>query len=160
MRDYAGLIDQISRALRPNGLAILTEFDFYVYGVDKKPLVFDVVELAPPYLARWMCMVRGAVKERGGDADASTNMYRWTSEHPSFTDAVYRPFYFLACPWLPSDHPDAAQKNRLGALMRDDILARPFHFVTHSIHLTELTIDICAGCSALAAKRWNGRSFR
>ena len=159
MRDYAGLIDQISQALRPNGLVILTELNFCVYGVDKKSLVFDVIELAPPYLARWMCMVRSAIKERGGDADAATHMYQWTSEHPSLTDVVHQSFFFQTSPWLHSDHPDTAQRNRSGALMRDDILVRPFHFITRSIHLTGLTIDICAGCSALATEQRKGQSF-
>ena len=43
MRDYAGLIDQISQALRPNGLVTFTEFNSYVYGVDKKPFLFDTL---------------------------------------------------------------------------------------------------------------------
>jgi len=121
VRDYAGLIDQTSQALRPGGLVNFTEFDFYVSGGDKKPLVFDVLELAPPYLPRWMCMVRAAIQERGGDADAALHLHRWISEHPAFTDVVYRDFPFPASPWIPLDHPYAARMNRSGSLMRDDI---------------------------------------
>ncbi|KAF9654170.1 hypothetical protein BDM02DRAFT_41922 [Thelephora ganbajun] len=121
VRDYAALIDQTSQALRPNGLANFTEFNFYVYGGDKRPMVFDILEFAPPYLPRWMCMVRAAVKQRGGETDAAIHFHRWISEHPSFTNVVYRSFFFPASPWIPSDHPDAAKMNRSGAFMRDDI---------------------------------------
>jgi hypothetical protein len=116
-----GFIDQASQALRPNGLAIFTEFDFYVYGRDKKPIVFDVPEFAPPYFPRWMCMVRAAIKERGGDADAASLFHRWVSDHPLFTDVVYRDFFFPVAPWVPSDWPGAAQLNRTGSFMRDDV---------------------------------------
>lgn len=127
VRDYAGLIDQTSQATRPNGLVIFTEFDFYVCGIDKKPLVFDNVPvLSPPYLPRWMCMVRAAVIERGGDVDAAYHLHRWTSEHPSFTDVVHRSFIFPTSPWIPSNHPSAAKMNRAGSLMRDDIEVRLF----------------------------------
>lgn len=126
VRDYAGLIDQSSQALRSNGLAIFAEFDFYVTGGDEKPIVFDVLEFAPPYFPRWMCMVREAVKERGGDADAAFHLRRWISDHPAFTDAVYRSFLFPASPWIPKDHPNAAKMNRAGSLMRDDVQVRPF----------------------------------
>ena len=122
MKDYAGLIDQASQAIRPGGLINFTEFDFLLYGEDKKPLVYDAPEIAPPYLPRWMCMVRTAVKQRGGEADAANHLHRWISEHPSFTEVVYRSFFFPASPWVPSDHPDAARMNRGGAFMRDDIL--------------------------------------
>ena len=103
----------------------LTEFDFYIYGGDKKPIVFDVLEFAPPYLPRWMCMVRAAVQERGGEADAANYLHRWVSEHPSFTDVVYRSYLFPASPWVPSGYPDAARLNRTGTFMRDDIQVRP-----------------------------------
>jgi len=121
VRDYAGLIDQASQALRPNGLINFTEFDFLVCGEDKKPLVFDVPEIAPPYFPRWMCMVRAAVKKRGGDAEAANHLFRWISEHPSFTDVVYRSFFFPATPWIPPHHPNAARLNRAGTFMREDI---------------------------------------
>jgi len=124
VRDYAGLIDQASQALRPNGLVNFAEFDFYVYGLDKKPIVFDAPEFAPPYFPRWMCMVRAAVKQRGGEAEAANHLYRWISEHPSFTDVVYRDFFFRASPWVPPNFPDAAKLNRWGASMREDIQAR------------------------------------
>lgn len=126
MRDYAGLVDQASQALRPAGLVNFTEFDFFIYGGDKKPLVFDVPEFSPPYLPRWMCMVRAAVGERGGEADAATHLHRWVSEHPSFTDVVYGSFWIPASPWIPPDWPGAARMNRSGAFMRDDIQVRHF----------------------------------
>jgi len=124
VRDYAGLVDQAAQALRPNGLISLTETDFIIYGADKKPVPFDGFEFAPPYFPRWLGMVRSAVKERGGEVESATHLHRWVSEHPSFTDVVYRSFWFPASPWLPPDHPDAARLNRSGAFMRDDIQAR------------------------------------
>lgn len=71
-------------------------------------------------------MVRTAVNQRGGETDAANHLHRWVSEHPSFTDVVYRSFLFPASPWFPPDHPDAAKLNRTGAFIRDDILARRF----------------------------------
>lgn len=72
-------------------------------------------------------MVRAAVKERGGEADAATHLHRWVSEHPSFTDVVYRDFFIPASPWIPSDLPGAARMNRMGSFMRSDVeVRRPF----------------------------------
>jgi len=124
VRDYAGLVDQASQALRPNGLVNFTEFDFHVYGEDKMPIVVDVHEFAPPYFPRWLCIVRAAVEQRGGETGAANHLHRWVSEHPSFTDVVYRSFLFPASPWIPSDYPNADRMNRTGAFMRDDILVR------------------------------------
>jgi len=121
VRDYAVLVDQTSQALRPGGLANFTEFDLYISGGDKKPIVFDVLEFAPPYLPRWMCMVREAMRRRGGDVDAAFHLHRWVSKHPSFTNVEYRSFPIPTSPWVPPDHPNAAKMNRMGSLMRDDI---------------------------------------
>ena len=71
-------------------------------------------------------MVRTAVNQRGGETDAANHLHRWVSEHPMFTDVVYRSFFFPASPWFPSDHPDAAKLNRTGTFIRDDILVRRF----------------------------------
>jgi len=69
-------------------------------------------------------MVRAAVKQRGGETEAATHFHRWVSEHPSFTNVVYRSYLFPASPWIPSDYPDAARLNRTGTFMRDDIQVR------------------------------------
>lgn len=119
-----GLIDQAGQALRPNGFLNLTESDFVVYGIDKKPIPYDGLGLAPPYFPRWMGMVRAAIKQRGGEIEAAPHLHRWVSEHPLFTNVVYRSYLFPASPWVPSDYPDAARLNRTGTFMRDDIHVR------------------------------------
>jgi hypothetical protein len=73
-------------------------------------------------------MVKTAVTGRGGEADAANHLFRWVSEHPLFTDVVYRSFLFPTSPWIPSDYPNAARMNRAGSLMREDIQVPPFFF--------------------------------
>jgi len=102
----------------------ITECDFFVYGKDRKPIPYDGLVFAPPYFPRWMGFVRAAIKQRGGETEAATHLHRWVSEHPSFTNVVYRSFLFPASPWFPSDYPDAARLNRTGTFMTDDIQAR------------------------------------
>lgn len=39
VKDYAGLVDQVSRCLRPGGLAIFVESDFRMWSEDKRILI-------------------------------------------------------------------------------------------------------------------------
>ena len=120
---------------------------------------FDTPEFAPPYFPHWMCIVREAVKQRGGEPDAADHLHRWVSEHPSFTDVVPRSFYFPASPWIPPGYPGATRLNRTGAFMRDDILASRSSFEAHPLYLTQLVIGICTGCQAPVVERRTGRSL-
>lgn len=39
VKDYAGLVDQVSRCLRPGGLVLFAEFDFRIWSEDKRLLI-------------------------------------------------------------------------------------------------------------------------
>lgn len=120
IRDYQNLIDQIALTLKPGGLIELTEFDFRVYGADRRP-----VPLAsqPSALARWMSLAHTAVQQQGGEPDAANHLYRWTTAHPAFYDVEYREWWYQTSTFYPGNDEVARTRNRHGALMRDDILA-------------------------------------
>jgi hypothetical protein len=39
VKDYAGLVDQVSRCVRPGGLVMFAEFDFRIWSEDKRLLI-------------------------------------------------------------------------------------------------------------------------
>lgn len=39
VKDYAGLVDQVSRCIRPGGLVIFAEFDFRIWAEDHRLLI-------------------------------------------------------------------------------------------------------------------------
>jgi len=123
IRDYHGLINHISHVLRPGGLMDLTEFPFCFTGLDKKPIIPPAGSFHPPWTPLFMSYIRRAVEARGGDADASSHLHEWVSNHPAFEDVVYRPFWFPCSAWLPGNDPETKFWNGIGATMRDDIKA-------------------------------------
>ncbi|OJT08457.1 hypothetical protein TRAPUB_640 [Trametes pubescens] len=123
IRDYAGLIDEMAQTLRPRGLIELSEFDFRVYDVDKTPILPDRLEEETPWLARWMNMVNVAVQQRGGEPDAANHLERWVRDQPLLEEPVYREIWFQTGPWKEGHDAQTARENRIGAMMRDDILA-------------------------------------
>ncbi|KAH9920205.1 uncharacterized protein BXZ73DRAFT_91944 [Epithele typhae] len=124
IRDYNGLIDEMTQTLRPRGLIHLIEFDFRVYDSKHRPILpAHGGPKEPAALARWMNLVNVAVEQRGGEPDAANHLQRWITAHPSLEDVVYREFWFPTCPWARGTTPEALRHNRTGAMMRDDILA-------------------------------------
>lgn len=120
IRDYAGLIDEVSQTLRPSGLVDLMEFDFRVYGLDKKPMLGHD---APSWWARWMNQCHIAVLQRGGEPDAANHLHRWISEHGAFEDVVYREFWLPTSPWRKGSDPESMRQNRIATIFRQDVLA-------------------------------------
>ncbi|KAL6304917.1 S-adenosyl-L-methionine-dependent methyltransferase [Sparassis latifolia] len=120
IRDYQGLVDQISQTLRPGGLVDLLEFDFRVYSIDKQPLLG---QHAPSWLARWMNHCHMAVLTRGGEPDAANYLHGWMRDHGSFEDVVYRKFWFPTAPWRTGNDPESLRQNRIAQVFREDILA-------------------------------------
>ncbi|GJE88807.1 methyltransferase domain-containing protein [Phanerochaete sordida] len=120
IRDYKGLVDQISHVLKPGGLIDLTEFDFRVYDFDKQPIPITV-DASP--LARWFHLALRAVQMQGGEPDAANHLYGWTRDHGAFEDVQYREWWLQTSCWNPGQDDEARQKNRWGAAMREDILA-------------------------------------
>ncbi|EIW87092.1 S-adenosyl-L-methionine-dependent methyltransferase [Coniophora puteana RWD-64-598 SS2] len=123
IRDYQGLIDHISHVLRPGGLMELIEFPFAFTGADHVNIVRGPGEYGPPWAAQWMATARQAVMQRGGEADASGHLRQWVEDHPAFENVVYREYWFPCSPWLRGNDPQSAKWNRIGATMRDDIVA-------------------------------------
>ncbi|KAH7881697.1 hypothetical protein F5I97DRAFT_1928082 [Phlebopus sp. FC_14] len=123
IRDYQNLIDHISRVLRPGGLIDVTEFPFNFQGLDKVPIMPPAGTFQPPWTPLWMSYCNRAVRERGGDADASIHIYEWISSHGAFEHAVKRDFWIPCSPWLPGNDPNTIFWNEIGATMRDDVKA-------------------------------------
>lgn len=108
----------MSQCLRLGGLLDLTEFDFRVYGVDKKPILRPGVSC----FADWMNMCHEAVYRNGGEPDAANHLHRWISQSPVFEDVVYREFWFQSSPWRTGSDAATVRQNRIAQVFRDDIL--------------------------------------
>ncbi|KZT27548.1 S-adenosyl-L-methionine-dependent methyltransferase [Neolentinus lepideus HHB14362 ss-1] len=121
IRDYAGLIDHMTRVLRPGGLLELFEFDFRVYDESKKPYICNLNVLQPPWTPLWMAMAHQAVRRRGGNVDAANLLERWVREHRCLTDVVYREYWIPTNPWLRGNDEEAIRQRAFGEVMRDDI---------------------------------------
>ncbi|KAG2022762.1 hypothetical protein CC2G_000487 [Coprinopsis cinerea AmutBmut pab1-1] len=109
----------MNRALKPKGLLILSEFDFFVYGADFQRIELSVTELEPPWWPRWMTVAREAAQTFGGSVDAATHLYDWVAGHPGFEEVVYRDFWIPCSPWCKEN----PLQMKYGEVMREDILA-------------------------------------
>ncbi|KAH7922843.1 S-adenosyl-L-methionine-dependent methyltransferase [Leucogyrophana mollusca] len=123
VKDYHGLIEHISHVLRPGGLIDLTEFPFSFTGFEREEILPPAGAYEPPWTTLWMSYANRAVRARGGDADAAKNIHRWILEHPAFEDVHYREFWIPLSPWLQGNDAYTAKWNRIGATMRDDLMA-------------------------------------
>lgn len=108
--------------LKPGGLIDLSEFDFRVYGLDKKPIPMNDKASS---IARWMHLAHQAVQQQGGEPEAANHLYGWISSHNAYEDVVYRHWWFQTSTWNPGKDAESRRQNRYGAAMRDDILVRP-----------------------------------
>ncbi|EKM51768.1 uncharacterized protein PHACADRAFT_127622 [Phanerochaete carnosa HHB-10118-sp] len=120
IRDYKGLVDQISLVLKPGGLVDLTEFDFRVYGTDRRPIPIDA---DAPAFARWMNLAHRAVQMQGGEPDAANHLHEWVCGHGAFEDVHYCTWWLPTSTWHTGQDEEARRQNRIGAAMRDDILS-------------------------------------
>lgn len=62
----------MAQCLRLGGLIDLTEFDFRVYGIDKKPILTPGLS----WFADWMNACHEAVYRNGGEPDAANHLHR------------------------------------------------------------------------------------
>lgn len=118
IKDYARLIDQISRVLRPGGMIIVVETDFHTYDTNHNKIQAGTDRLGSPWLPRWLSFARFAVRGWGGSVDAAGYIRSWISNHAAFEDVVCRDYWIPASPWV---HGDEAQM-RIGETMQEDIL--------------------------------------
>jgi hypothetical protein len=128
IKDYHHLIDDISRVLRPGGLAIIVEWDFSTWDANKQQVVLGTHELGPPWWSRWLAFAQIAVRNSGGSVEAASNIRRWMSENPAFEDIVQDDIWIPTSHWVAHDE----MQQRIGATMRDDILASALDFLPHS----------------------------
>lgn len=111
------------RCLRPGGLLDVSEFDFRVYRADKTPFFVPTAHIEPPYFPRWMTFMNNAARSRGGNVDAANLLETWVKSQPAMRDVVYREFWFPISPWLPQNSEENFRQNKIGMLMRADILS-------------------------------------
>jgi hypothetical protein len=116
------MIDHISQCLRPGGLMELFEFDFRVYGSDRKPLPLTIGAMEPPWYPRWMLLLNMAVRQRGGSPDAANMLYSWTLQHPAFQDVVYDEYFLPTAPFMSGQGPNDDFLRSTSEILRDDIL--------------------------------------
>ncbi|KAF8600891.1 S-adenosyl-L-methionine-dependent methyltransferase [Ceratobasidium sp. AG-I] len=113
IRDYAGLVDQTSRCLRPGGMVIFVETDFRIWAEDKRILIPPnfytplPTKERPPLgsgssgsvgprggklptvltnwaLPTWMATMSKCVRAKGGNIDSATLLKTWVMEHPNY----------------------------------------------------------------------------
>ncbi|KDQ15613.1 hypothetical protein BOTBODRAFT_31504 [Botryobasidium botryosum FD-172 SS1] len=121
IKDYFGLIDQISRVLRPGGLLLLHETDFRAY--DSKHEIIEPVEYGHPrhaFLPHFLAKFRSAAHARRGNLDAAWLTEGWLSEHRAYVDVD------TFDSWVPTGQffpPECQQENVVGGMMRNDLTA-------------------------------------
>lgn len=108
----------MAQCLRLGGLIDLTEFDFRVYGIDKKPILTPGLS----WFADWMNACHEAVYRNGGEPDAANHLHRWISQNPALEDVVYRQFWFQSSPWRAGNDAATIRQNRIAQVFRDDVL--------------------------------------
>ncbi|KAG6911375.1 hypothetical protein DXG01_001046 [Tephrocybe rancida] len=118
IKDFYTLIDQITKVLRPGGLAIIVEWDFHAYTPNHERIVLNTHEIKEPWWPRWLAFAKIAIKSSGGSVDAADNLQSWITNHPALEDPVYQEF------WMPTSHwPKDDFMKRIGMTMGDDICA-------------------------------------
>ena len=118
IRDYPGLIDQISRILRPRGMVILVEWGFDAYEPNHNLIKVETHELGSPWWPRWLAFAQIAVRNSGGSVDAASHVQSWIANHPAFEDAVCQDYWIPTSTWVQGNE----AQMRTAETMRDDIL--------------------------------------
>jgi len=122
IRDYHRLIDQLARVVLPGGLIDLTEYDFRAYNHLGKVIEVDLSVYKEPWWARWLCHLRDAIKERGGDIHASEEMFSWVKANPAYENVVYMEHYLGVVPH-PRTGPNAEALRQIDRAMADNVLS-------------------------------------
>ncbi|KAF9521300.1 hypothetical protein CPB83DRAFT_778940 [Crepidotus variabilis] len=110
--DYHHMIDQLAHVVRPGGLIDLSEFDFYIYDINHQKVLFDGDgDIRAPWWARWMYFFRNAVKEKGGDVDAATNLHTWVCSNSLFENVAYKEHWLPIVPGLHTSQTGNIEEN-------------------------------------------------
>lgn len=101
------------------------EFDFQIYGADKKVVSVDLnipLEESPgPWLPRWVKHANRAVKDRGGSLNAAHMLQHWVGDHEAFVDVNYRQWFAPTGPFMTGDDPETVEARATATLMREDV---------------------------------------
>jgi len=124
IKDYKGLIEHISKVLRPGGMIILGEFSFAVFASDGRPIEVAPDVMEPPWMGRWMALLNTAFRRRGVNTDVSNHMVQWVEEHGAFENVVGREYIFPISPWAKGDDFESVKIRHLGELGREDVMVR------------------------------------
>jgi hypothetical protein len=122
IKDYPGVIEQISGVLRPGGLIELLEFGYQIYDENKQLVVVSTSSLEPPWLPRWMTLAYNAATKNGGSVDAVPKLHDYVRRIPTFENVVHTKFWTPSSPWLLGDDSETKKLNEHGALMTHDIM--------------------------------------
>lgn len=134
------------------------EFPFAFTGAEKQPLLPPAGSFHPPWTPLWMSYANRAVKERGGDADASIHLHEWISNHPAFEDVVSREFWMPLSPCVRGSDPESDFWNEIGTTMRDDVKASNFPAIESSV-LFFFTLFFCRHFLSLAGHSYLVMAF-
>jgi len=124
IKDYANLVHQVARVVRPNGLVSFSEWDFCVYDAHKKKLSGTETDSVTSHVARFCSFVGQAARARGGSVDAANLLTQWCTENGAFiTETVHHTDYWLpASPWCTDKGAEGDRLRAWGEAMRENSL--------------------------------------
>ncbi|KAF8603539.1 hypothetical protein BDV93DRAFT_544706 [Ceratobasidium sp. AG-I] len=128
IKDYAGLVGQISHCLRPGGMAIFVESDYRIRAEDKRILIPPnfytplPTKVRPPLgnmssgsagsrgmriptvltswaVPTWLATLTKCIRAKGGDIDSATLLKTWMMEHPNYVDVQALEHLAPLAPW-------------------------------------------------------------
>jgi hypothetical protein len=104
IKDFHQLVEEISSILRPNGLILLQEWDYKLYGEDKEiPLTQTSGKdnWHHSWVIRWAYLLRQAVLARGGDVDCPPLMQKWLEDYSDVDEIGRKDVYIPVAPFFP-----------------------------------------------------------
>ncbi|KAF9016930.1 S-adenosyl-L-methionine-dependent methyltransferase [Hymenopellis radicata] len=96
--DFAVLIDEISRVLKPGGVIDILEYDFQTYDENKTRVAPDV-----PGWSHYLAKARTAIKNRGGSPEAGELIHSLIDKHDAFKNVVNQTFWIPMSPSIDGD---------------------------------------------------------
>ncbi|EJU02840.1 S-adenosyl-L-methionine-dependent methyltransferase [Dacryopinax primogenitus] len=146
IRDYARFAYDIANVLRPGGLALFFEAEYYVFDSNKKPMGIrhpdptgrQTEHKDPPGLARFAAAFVGAVSRRGGNINVGARMPDYCKQSGGFSEIVYQDVWIPATPWM-----HARRLRMVGHLIREDL--RSFLHAGRPILLADGLSEVAVG---------------
>ncbi|KDQ07710.1 hypothetical protein BOTBODRAFT_180480 [Botryobasidium botryosum FD-172 SS1] len=124
IKDYYGLLDDISKCLRPNGMFLAVDWDYRLCDPTKSyTTIYPRNHPKHAWLPRFIRAMNVAVRSRMGNIDAVALLPQWLKEHRSF-EAVGQCDVWIPCgPYFSPDTEAGKRMNTIGRLMALDILS-------------------------------------